>query len=94
MFRKDQIRKRKEFVRRKHKLAREAAKCHWDEPVKRPIRLFALLTVIIACLCLGFSVVTYLKLVHGEFSDFEFVRLVEGRVPHQNADPQHGIGKK
>ena len=55
--------------------------CHFHDKPKEPVRLFLLLTLIIACCVVGFIIITYVGMVGHELDSSDFVRVVEGGFP-------------
>ncbi|WP_300462597.1 response regulator [Desulfobacula sp.] len=53
---------------------------HAEKP-KRPIRLFGVLTLIIAVCVFGFVIITYMSMVKGAVNEFDYVRIIEGGLP-------------
>ena len=50
---------------------------------KKPVRLFGLLTLIIAACVGGFVIIIYISMVKGAVNDSDYVRIIEGGVPTQ-----------
>jgi len=48
---------------------------------KKPVKIFALLTIIIAACVMGFVIITYMSLVKGAVTEFDYVRIIEGGLP-------------
>lgn len=50
---------------------------------KRPVRLFGMLTLILAACVTGFVVIIYISMVKGAVNESDYVRIIEGGVPTQ-----------
>jgi hypothetical protein len=50
---------------------------------QRPVRLFGLLTLIIAACVFGFVIIIYISMIKGAVNDSDYVRIIEGGVPTQ-----------
>ncbi len=51
------------------------------EKQKKPVRLFGLLTLIIAACVIGFVIITYMSLIKGAVNEFDYKRIIEGGLP-------------
>lgn len=53
------------------------------EKAKNPLRLFGLLTLIIAACVAGFVIIIYVSMIKGAVNESDYVRIMEGGVPTQ-----------
>ncbi len=55
----------------------------FSERPKKPLRLFGILTIIIAACVAGFVVIIYISMIRGAVNESDYVRIIEGGVPTQ-----------